>query len=132
MINLNDDQTTEPPLTRAFSLADIKRNFINKHTPKHDIFKLPCYTQAVERYVKNVSESSRNVCGPESREWFIRSTDERQKVLPKFETKSDYKEWNFLYQRNKNNKRIFFILAAVLITTLDIKLSRLSSNDGID
>lgn len=52
--------------------------------------KFPCHTQAVERYVKLVMEASAAVCGAESRDGFIQSRLASRKLMPSFNTKSQY------------------------------------------
>ena len=53
MINLNDDNTTEPPASSSFEVQDIKAIRENKL-----ILNYPCHNQAVERRVKVVTEVS--------------------------------------------------------------------------
>jgi len=50
----------------------------------------PCHNQSVERCIKLVTEASNSVCGEMEREGFIRSRLESRKILPVFNTKSDY------------------------------------------
>ncbi len=56
------------------------------------IFRYPCHLQAVERCVKLVTEATAAVCGNESRDGFIRSKITSRTVLPKFETKGQYRK----------------------------------------
>ncbi|XP_052127883.1 uncharacterized protein LOC127750366 [Frankliniella occidentalis] len=51
---------------------------------------LPCHTQAVERCVKLVTESSSAVCGEKAREGFIQCRMESRKTLPNLDTKKDF------------------------------------------
>jgi len=59
--------------------------------PMADFPKLPCHTQAVERCVKLVTESSSAVCGAKSRYGYIRSQLESRLINPTSNTKSDYR-----------------------------------------
>jgi hypothetical protein len=56
------------------------------------IFRYPCHSQAVERCVKLVTEATAAVCGNEARDGFIRSKITSRTVLPKFETKGQYRK----------------------------------------
>lgn len=49
-----------------------------------------CHTQAVERMVKLVTESSLAVCGATARDGFLKAKIESQKSMPKFETKKQF------------------------------------------
>ncbi len=60
------------------------------------IFRYLCHSQAVERYVKLVTETSAAVCGNDTRDGFIRSRiesrTELRTELPKFETEGQYRK----------------------------------------
>ena len=89
---------TEPPLTKIMSDEDIDAHIENGNFPKHpymslaccSISNIPCHSQAVERMVKLVSESAKNVVGDSNRDGFIRSTIKSRRNNPYFETKADY------------------------------------------
>lgn len=85
-----DSNITEPPLTKQLT-ADQLFIYVQNHLPTDDIFKFPCHTQAVERGVKEVSEMSMQVCDEEIRDGFIKSTLKRRKIMPKFDTKAQFK-----------------------------------------
>ena len=84
----SDHQRTEPPITIAIS----KELFACiKHKKKLDekLFDFPCHTQAVERYIKLVTEASLKVYGKDSRDGFIRATIESRRKTPRLESKKD-------------------------------------------
>ena len=53
-------------------------------------FNTPSHTQAVERIVKEVTEASKHVIGPEQHDGFIRSRKMARQILPEFDTKQQY------------------------------------------
>ena len=55
------------------------------------VFQMPCHTQNVERHIKLVTESAQKVANTEPRDGYIRNTIESRKIMPKFETKNDFK-----------------------------------------
>ncbi|GBN41116.1 hypothetical protein AVEN_204083-1 [Araneus ventricosus] len=57
-----------------------------------DFIKFPSHTQAVERIVNLVTETSRKRVGPQNRDGFIRVTLESRKQMSQFESKKDYKK----------------------------------------
>ncbi|GBO28319.1 hypothetical protein AVEN_271733-1, partial [Araneus ventricosus] len=57
-----------------------------------DLIKFPSHTQAVERIVKLVTESSRKRVEPQNRDGFIRATLESRKQMSQSESKKDYKK----------------------------------------
>ena len=89
---------TEPPLTKIITDEQIDENMQSGNFPRHTYMRLascsisniPCHSQAVERMVKLISESARNVVGVSNRDGFIRSTIESRRHNPSFETKGDY------------------------------------------
>jgi hypothetical protein len=91
LINWQDTEITEPPLTADVPVADI-RSFVKSGGQSTIEFeRFPCHTQAVERCVKIVTEASLAVCGEVSRDGFIRSRLEGRHLMPVFNTKSDYR-----------------------------------------
>lgn len=91
LINWQDTEITEPPLTADVPEADI-RSFVKSGGQSTIEFeRFPCHTQAVERCVKIVTEASLAVCGEVSRDGFIRSRLEGRLLMPVFNTKSDYR-----------------------------------------
>lgn len=92
MIDWQNIQLTEPPLTRRVSSEDIMSLIKSKEKPSA-LPDFPCHTQAVERHIKLVTQASKSVVGAAARDGFIRNQIEGRKKLPKFETKKQY----FLY-----------------------------------
>lgn len=82
------ENATEPPLTKRLSPQEVWDIAFRKATP--DFAAIPCHTQAVERGVKLVTEAAKKVCGENARDGFIRSRLESRKLMPKFDTKSDF------------------------------------------
>ena len=53
--------------------------------------KIPCHTQAVEGHIKLVTEVSMKVSGSVKRDGFARKTIYSRKLLPKVESKKDFR-----------------------------------------
>ena len=51
----------------------------------------PCQTPAVERAIKAVSAAGEHVCGQDRLDGFVRATLKSRALVPKFESKRDYK-----------------------------------------
>ena len=84
MNNLSDEQI------RAFvTNQNVRTNQNSQNVVAVQHF--PCHTQAVERCVKLVTESSSAVCGEQQRDGFIRSRIESRKIMNTFDTKSEYR-----------------------------------------
>lgn len=95
IIKWTDEVITEPPMTKHITDEDLKQYVNESRDPRCqlqsiDFPRLPCNTQAVERVIKLVTESSLNVCGPEARDGFVKAKIASQKVMPKFETKKHF------------------------------------------
>ena len=82
---------SEPPLTRLVENEDLKEMLIAHSIPSLNFIRFPCHTQSVERHIRLVTEASENVCGQERRDSYIRSKLQSRLLMPKFETKADYK-----------------------------------------
>jgi hypothetical protein len=91
VINWHSTVITEPPLTSDVSDDDIRSYVKSGGKSTIEFAKYPCHTQSVERCVKLVTEASMAVCGQLSRDGFIRSRLEARRVMPVFNTKSDYR-----------------------------------------
>ena len=61
-----------------------------RHCQRGIFEKIPCYTQAVERTVKDISQSSSKVLGHLSRHGMILQTKKSRRELPRFDSKSDF------------------------------------------
>ena len=79
-----------PPVMDGFSDQQI-RGFVANSDDVVTLEHFPCHTQAVERHVKLVTESSAAVCGQQQRDGFIRSRIESRRVMKTFNTKSQYR-----------------------------------------
>ena len=53
-----------------------------------DFPRFPCHTQAVERVIKLVTESSLSVCGPEARDGFVKAKIASQKMMQNLRPKN--------------------------------------------
>ena len=91
LINWQDTEISEPPLTADVTDDEIRLFVKSAGQSTIDFDRLPCDTQSVERCVKIVTEASLAVCGEHSRDGFIRSRLEARRVVPVFNTKSDYR-----------------------------------------
>ena len=91
LINWQECNITEPPLTKHISDEDLKLLVgSGEATPVLDFPQFPCHTQAVERCVKLVTEASAAVCGAPARDGFIRARLEARRIMPLFDTKRQY------------------------------------------
>lgn len=91
ILNWEGDNITEPPLLRDLSMDELKQ--MVDSTPNATIEyikKFPCHTQAVERTVKLVSESSMLVTDPVKRDGVIKATLESRRKMPLFKSKQDF------------------------------------------
>ena len=88
MIDWQTCKLMEPPVTMKFSDEALK-NMVDTGEVL-GVGKFPCHTQAVERYIKLVTEASAAVCGAESRDGYIQSRLASRKLMPSFNTKSEY------------------------------------------
>lgn len=86
---LNSEGVTisEPPLLRDLSIDELQQIIKSTSTTwiKY-IKKFPCHTQAVERTVKLVSESSMLVTDSEKRDGVIKATLESRRKMPLFKS----------------------------------------------
>ncbi|CAB0027778.1 unnamed protein product, partial [Trichogramma brassicae] len=84
------ENSTEPPLTKDLSNDELLQ-LVETHNSEAPIFLYPCHSQAVERGVKTVSETSLSVCSEELRQALVRNKLKPGQFLPSFETKKDFK-----------------------------------------
>ncbi|GBN06262.1 hypothetical protein AVEN_155972-1 [Araneus ventricosus] len=92
MIHWNTITLSPPHLLRRFMNQDISSKVRSGGTAAEWNFdKFPCHTQAVERYVKLVTEASQKVVGSNSRDGFIRTTLLSRSSMPSFLSKSYFK-----------------------------------------
>lgn len=91
MMDWSTTKISSPPLLRGISNEEIESFIKSGEIPDWDIKEFPCHTQAVERCVKLVTEASLKVCGPQSRDGYIRATLKSRDAIKEFSTKADYK-----------------------------------------
>lgn len=85
------EKITEPPILKIFSDQEI-RHVVETGDEDHLTFlRLPCHTQAVERAVKMTTEAATSQCTEKARLGAIKAKLESRNVMPKFETKRDFK-----------------------------------------
>ena len=88
IINWQDTKITEPPLTKQMTNEEIDININRKEKILFNLY--PCHTQSVERMIKEVTEASTKVYGPEAGLGFIMSRLESRRKIPSFESKANY------------------------------------------
>ena len=75
-----------PPLIQKMTNNEIEDIIdIPLHLPPY-----MCHNQPVERAVKVVTEASRNVCGEDNRDGFIRQRLKSRKLMPRTNSKQDF------------------------------------------
>ena len=85
MINWNDEQKTEPPLTMDMDeMAILHIIEVPLKLPHY-----PCHTQHVERIVPVVTESAMQRVGFINRHRWILTTTESREICPQLNTKKD-------------------------------------------
>ena len=77
-------------MTKSIPIEKLTAAIRNNEVVEMDIMKLPCHTQAVERCIKFVTESSGNVCGWSKRDGFVRTTVNSRKKMKVFGSKKDF------------------------------------------
>lgn len=82
---------TEPPLLRNLETDDLKKIVDEGNVEKFDFPKFPCHTQSVERCVKLTTEAAGSVAGQVAREGFIACKQNSRQIMPKFNSKKDFK-----------------------------------------
>ncbi|KAK3926428.1 Inner tegument protein [Frankliniella fusca] len=78
---------TPPPLLSAHSDDDLRAAAA---AGPLEVPPLPCHTQAVERYVREVTLAAEKVVGEERRDGLIRTKILVRKAMPKFKTKASF------------------------------------------
>lgn len=95
LIDWNVVKVTEPSITQHLSDAELRRILDGDTTilkPLQEFFDMVCHSQAVERTIRDVSESCTQVFGSTARDGFIRARIAHRAIMPKFETKSEFKD----------------------------------------
>ena len=90
VIDWSELAITEPPVVNAISDTELWQFIRMDETPTTLFPKFPCHTQAVERLVKVVTEASKNACGPNSQDGFIRDRLASRQIMPTLESKRDF------------------------------------------
>ena len=85
LIDWQNTQFTEPPLTVSFSEHDLSDLIRNPLSIPH----FTCHTQAVERAIRIVTEAAGAVIGPEARDGYIRQKMKSRKEISRFDSKKD-------------------------------------------
>jgi len=88
LVNWIDFHRLPPPVTSKLTDNDLDET--SRTASMSDIEKYPCHTQAVERYVKVVTDASWSVCGKERREGYFRAKLEFRKKMSKYTTKTEW------------------------------------------
>jgi hypothetical protein len=84
MIEWSSINISPPPLLANISDEELR------HCQRSIFEKIPCHSQAVERTVKDISQSSSKVLGHLSRHGMILQTKKSRRELPRFDSKSDF------------------------------------------
>ena len=90
VIDRSELAITEPPLVNAITDTELWQFIRMDETPTILFPKLSCHTQAVEKLVKVVPEAFKNVCGPNSRDDFIRARLASRHKMLTVESKRDF------------------------------------------
>ena len=83
------------PIPKHITDEDLKNYIREARDPSWqfksmDFPRLPCNTQAVERVIKLVTESSLKVCSSGARDGFLKAKIASQEMMPKFETNKHF------------------------------------------
>lgn len=90
LIDWQSTAVTQPPLISDFSTEELQQIVETGKSSRKEL-TIPAHTQAVERIVKEVTAASKQVCGEEGRDGYIRARLYDREILPKFETKKQFK-----------------------------------------
>ena len=82
LVNLNLEESYEPPAIGNLSNMEIKRIAMQKLVLSHR-----CHNQAVERHIKIVTEVSASISGFERRDGSIRQKIKSRNIMKQFDTK---------------------------------------------
>lgn len=91
MIDWHKDLYTDPPILTKYSMEDLEKIVLEHKNSKVflDLVHIPYHTQAVERAVKLLTESSLVLSDGEKRDGVIRNTLVSRKTMPKCDSKKD-------------------------------------------
>ena len=85
LVNLNLEESYEPPAIRNLSNMAIKRIAMQKLVLSH-----PCHNQAVKRHIKIVTKVSASVSGFERRDGSIRQKIKSRNIMKQFNTEQQF------------------------------------------
>ena len=94
LINCTLLPITKPPLLKALTDIELQQFIVMDVTPTMIFPEFFCHSQAVGRLVKVDTEASKSVCGPKSRDRFIRARTASRHLKPRFESKRDLTHFN--------------------------------------
>ena len=84
LINWTDLPITEPSLLKTMMDTELQQFIVIDVTPTIVFPEFFCHLQAVGRLMKEVTEASKAVCGPKSRDRFIRARTASCQLMPRF------------------------------------------------
>lgn len=87
MVNFNNLEITVPPMVANFNKDTLENLY--KSDVGQKISQIPCHSQAVERYVKTVSESASHVSAKQRNGVILNTLSSRAKI-PKFSSKNKF------------------------------------------
>lgn len=82
---------TSPPVLKLIPNEEIEKFVSRNGDGDLHFLRLPCHSQAVERAVKTVTEASAKLSTKTAREGYIKTQIESRKIMPKFESKQDFR-----------------------------------------
>ena len=87
MIDWQEETLYEPILVTSLSSAEV----LNISSAPLVLPKYPAHTQSVERLVKQTTRAAETVAGYSARDGFLRASAKSREIMPKFESKQDFK-----------------------------------------
>ena len=84
LINWTDLPITEPSLLKTMADTELQQFIVMDLTPTIVFPEFFCHSQVVGRLMKVVTEASKAVCGPKSRDRFIRAQTASRQLMPRF------------------------------------------------
>lgn len=91
LIDWSETSYVSPPVLQKVSNEElIRRLSLDNVYSDWEFYGLPCHTVGVERLVKLVTEASSKMCGPDSRDSWIRATLESRRRMPQYNSKKEF------------------------------------------
>ena len=84
LINWTDLPITVPSLLKTMTDTELPQFIVMDVTPTIVFPEFFCHSQAVGRLMKVVTEASKAVCGPKSRDRFICARTASRQLMPRF------------------------------------------------